>query len=116
MAGTSGRTVIGVVVPSRGAIAFAWAASAAVFALVFVALVLEIELLIAAAFLVAGQLTLFVPFQNLFLPAAALVSLVVAAVFSLRARSWTRRRLALVAQYGAGAGAFGERLAQQRSR
>lgn len=48
MAGTSGRTVVvGVVVPSRGAVAFAWAASTAVFALVFVATLVVSMLVIA---------------------------------------------------------------------
>ncbi|MDO8562555.1 MAG: hypothetical protein Q7S25_01790 [Candidatus Limnocylindria bacterium] len=86
---------------------------AASFAFVFLVLLAEIELLTLAGFLLAGQLRLFLPFQNLFFPASILVSLAAAGAFTLRARAWTRRRLRSLDEYGAGASAFGERLARR---
>lgn len=47
MAASTRRTVVGPVVPSRGAIVFAWAVSAAVFSAVFVATLVVSMLLIA---------------------------------------------------------------------
>lgn len=86
---------------------------AASFSFIFVVLLAEIELLTVAGFLLAGRIDLFLALQYLFFPAAALVSLAASAVFTLRARSWTRKRLALIGEYGAGAAGFGERLAQR---
>ncbi len=86
---------------------------AASFAFVFVVLVVEIEMLSLAAFVLAGELRLFLPLQNLFFPAAILVSLAAAGAFTLRARAWTRARLRSLDEYGAGASAFGERLARR---
>ena len=86
---------------------------AASFAFVFLVLVVEIELLSLVAFVLAGELRLFLPFQNLFFPAAILVSLAAAGAFTLRARAWTRARLRSLDEYGAGASAFGERLAKR---
>ena len=83
------------------------------FAFIFVVLVLEIELLTVVGFVLAGRLDLFIPFQNIFFPAAVLVSLAAAAVFASRARAWTRRRLRSLDDYGAGASAFGELLARR---
>ena len=84
------------------------------FALVFVTLVIECEILVAAGFLLAGVPGLFVPFQSLFLPPIVLVSLAASGIFTFRARSWTRQRLSLAAAYGEGAAAYGERLAQRQ--
>ena len=83
------------------------------FALVFVTLVIETELLVAAGFALAQQLGLYLTFQSLFFPVIVLVSLFVSAVFTFRTRSWTRQRLVLAASYGAGAAAYGERLAKR---
>lgn len=47
MTASTKRTVVGTVVPERGALAFAWGISAAVFALVFVATLVASMLLIA---------------------------------------------------------------------
>lgn len=74
---------------------------AASFALVFLALILEIELLVLLALgVVARRLDLFIPLQTAVFPAAVAVSLVATGVFAWRARSWTRARIAAVAAYG----------------
>lgn len=87
------------------------------FALVFVALIAEIELLVALALgLVARRIDLFLELQPALFPAAVLVALVAAAVFAFRARSWTKARIALVSEWSSGAGSYAERLAKSRAR
>lgn len=74
---------------------------AASFALVFVSLIVEIELLVLLALgIVARRLDLFLPLQTAVFPAAALVSLVATGVFAWRARAWTRARIAGLSAWG----------------
>ena len=85
------------------------------FALVFLVLVAEIELLVLVALgLVARRLDLFLQLQTLILPAAVLVSLATAAVFAWRARRWGDERIRSIGEWGTGASGFAERLAQTR--
>ena len=84
------------------------------FALVFVVLFLEIEAVVAVGLLLAGRIGLFLDFQPLIVPAAVLVSLVTAAVFAWRARTWTRRRMArIVGKPDSAVSGYAERIAQQ---
>jgi len=69
---------------------------AASFALVFISLILEIELLILLALgVVARRLDLFLPLQTAVFPAAVAVSLVATGVFA-----WTRARIAGLSAWG----------------
>lgn len=87
------------------------------FALVFLVLVGEIELLVLIALgLVAKRFDLFLALQPVVLPAAVLVSLAAAAVFAWRARRWTDERMRSLGEWGSGASSFAERLAQSRQR
>ena len=82
------------------------------FSLVFVMLVLEIEILVAIALgIVAHRFDLFLALQPVVLPGAALVSLVTAAVFAWRARSWTKARIAGLREWGSGTSAYAEKIA-----
>ena len=105
---------------SLGDIAFPYRANrgfgAASFALLFVALLLEIELIVFVALAVAGRADRFLDLQTMVIPAAVLVSLTAALVFSWRARAWTRNRMASTKQYGAGSSGYAERLAKQHHR
>ena len=72
------------------------------FALVFVALFVEIELLVLLALgIVAHRLDLFIALQTAVFPVAAAVSLVATGVFAWRARAWTRARIAGMSAWGA---------------
>ncbi|HUQ16400.1 MAG TPA: hypothetical protein VM070_01285 [Candidatus Saccharimonadales bacterium] len=74
---------------------------AASFALVFVSLIVEIELLVLLALgLVARRIDLFLPLQTAVFPAAVAVSLVATGVFAWRARDWTRARIAGISAWG----------------
>ncbi len=65
------------------------------FALVFLVLIIEIELMVFIAIaLVLHRFDLFVATQVAIFPAAAAVSLVAAGAFAWRARAWTRSRIA----------------------
>lgn len=83
-------------------------------ALVFLLLLAEIELMVFGALAVAGHGRTFVHLQPLVLPAAALVSLSAAFVFSWRARAWTKGRMASVLPYTSGSSAYALRLAERR--
>lgn len=88
---------------------------AASFALVFVTLVLEIELLVLVGVaLVARRFDLFIDLQPAILPAAVLVSLLAALTFAWRARAWTKQRITAVRDWGTGASSYAEHLAQRR--
>lgn len=77
------------------------------FALVFVTLVGEIELLVLLALgIVAHRLDLFLALQTAVFPAAVAVSLVATGVFAWRARSWTRARIAGLSAWGSGTGDY----------
>ena len=85
------------------------------FALVFVMLILEIELLVAIALGIVGhRFDLFVDLQTVLLPGAVLVSLVTSSVFAWRARSWTKSRIAGLRDYGTATSGYAERLAKSR--
>ena len=105
---------------SLGDIAFPYRANrgfgAASFALLFVALLLEIELIVFVALAVAGRADRFLDLQTMVIPAAVLVSLTAALVFSWRARVWTRNRMASVKRYSTESSGYAERLAEQHHR
>lgn len=82
------------------------------FALLFVALLAEIELLVLAALALAGRADLFLLLQPLIVPAAVFVSLTAAAVFAWRSRAWTRARMNGTRQYQTETASYAERLAQ----
>ena len=102
---------------SLGDIAFPYRANrrygAASFALLFVLLLVEIELLVFLALALAGRADLFLDLQPLIIPAAVFVSLTAAAVFAWRARAWTRARMDSTRLYTAETSSYAERLAQQ---
>lgn len=102
---------------SLGDLAFPYRANrrfgVASFALLFVALLAEIELLVFAALALAGRADLFLSLQPLIVPAAVFVSLTAAAVFAWRARAWTRARMDGTRRYTAETASYAERLAQQ---
>ncbi len=82
---------------------------AASFALIFLMLVAEIEAIVAVIAAATGHFDSFLSLQSTIFPAAILVSLAAAIVFTFRARAWTRKRLRSITDYGAGT--FGDRLA-----
>src|SRR6267143_1699800 len=84
---------------------------AASFALIFLVLLAEIELLVFIALaIVAHRLDLFADLQPLILPVACLVALSAAVVFWWRARSWNQRRVEDLNLWAQGGTAYGERL------
>ena len=88
---------------------------AASFALIFLILLAEIEVLVFIALaIVAHRLDLFVDLQPIILPGACLVALSASAVFWWRARSWTRQRVEMLNLWAQGGTAYGERLAKSR--
>ncbi len=85
---------------------------AASFALVFLMLVAEVELLVAIALgIVAHRFDLFMALQPVVLPGACLIALSTTVVFWWRARSWAKSRVEMVDLWAGGGTAFGERLA-----
>ena len=88
---------------------------AASFALIFLVLLAEIELLVFIALaVVAHRLDLFTGLQPIILPAACLLALAAAGVFWWRARSWTKQRVDMLNLWAQGGTAYGERLAKSR--
>lgn len=88
---------------------------AASFALIFLVLLGEIELLVFVALaVVAHRLDVFVDLQPVVLPGACLVALIAAGVFWWRARVWTRRRIEILNLWVQGGTAYGQRLAKSR--
>ena len=88
---------------------------AASFALIFLVLLAEIELLVFVALaIVAHRLDLFTGLQPIILPAACLLALAAAGVFWWRARSWTKQRVDMLNLWAQGGTAYGERLAKSR--
>jgi len=88
---------------------------AASFALIFLVLMAEIELLVFVALaIVAHRLDLFMGLQPIIFPGACLVALSAAGVFWWRARSWTRQRVDMLNLWAQGGTAYGERLAKSR--
>ena len=88
---------------------------AASFALIFLVLLAEIELLVFIALAIVGhRLDLFMGLQPIILPAACLLALAAAGVFWWRARSWTKQRVDMLNLWAQGGTAYGERLAKSR--
>ncbi len=88
---------------------------AASFALIFLVLLAEIELLVFIALaIVAHRLDLFMGLQPIVFPGACLVALSAAGVFWWRARSWTKQRVEMLNLWAQGGTAYGERLAKSR--
>lgn len=86
------------------------------FALVFVMLVIEIEVLVGVTLgIVAHRLDLFLELQSVLFPGAVLVSLLTAAVFAWRARSWSKSRIAGLREWSAGSSSYAEKIAARRS-
>src|SRR5258706_7952265 len=74
---------------------------AASFALIFLILLAEIELLVFVALaIVAHRLDLFMDLQPIVLPGACLVALSAAGVFLLRARSWAKQPIQVLEPWG----------------
>lgn len=88
---------------------------AASFALIFLTLLAEIELLVFVAVAVlARRLDLFMDLQPLVLPCACLVALSGAGVFWWRARSWSKERVEVLDQWTKSGTAYAERLVKSR--
>jgi hypothetical protein len=88
---------------------------AASFALIFLVLLAEIELLVFIALaVVAHRLDLFMDLQPIVLPGACMVALMASVVFWWRARQWTKQRVELLNLWAKGGTAYGERLAKSR--
>jgi hypothetical protein len=90
---------------------------AASFALIFLVLLAEIELIVFVALAIVGhRLNLFTGLQPIILPAACLLALAAASVFWWRARSWTKQRVDMLNLWAQGGTAYGERLAKSRQK
>ena len=88
---------------------------AASFALTFLVLLFEVELLAAIGVAIATrQLQLWWDLQPIVLPTACLVSLATAAVFWWRARSWTKRRIAQAVAWSRRGTTLGQELTGRR--
>jgi hypothetical protein len=88
---------------------------AASFALTFLVLLFEVELLAFIGVAIAGrQLQLWWDLQHIAFPTACLVSLAAATVFWWRARSWSRERVRTAEAWARGGMTFGQQLAQKR--
>jgi hypothetical protein len=87
---------------------------AASFALTFLVLVLEIELLAFIGVAVAArQLQLWWDLQPIVFPTACLISLMTAGVFWWRARSWSRHRIQTLEAWARGGPTLGQQLADK---
>ena len=88
---------------------------AASFALIFLVLLIEIELLVFVALgIVAHRVDLFMDLQPIILPGACLVALSASVVFWWRARKWSNQRVEMLNLWAQGGTAYGERLARSR--
>jgi hypothetical protein len=88
---------------------------AASFALIFLVLLAEIEVLVFIALaIVAHRLDLFMGLQPIVFPGACLVALTASIVFWWRARQWTKQRVEMLNLWAKGGTAYGERLAKSR--
>jgi hypothetical protein len=90
---------------------------AASFALTFIALLLEIEILAFIGIAIAArQIGLWWDLQPVVFPAACLLSLSAAAVFWWRARAWSRSRVEIMNAWARGGPTFGQQLSEKRER
>jgi hypothetical protein len=88
---------------------------AASFAFTFLVLLFEVELLAFVGVAIAArQLQLWWDLQPVVFPTACLISLAAAAVFWWRARSWSKKRVAIAEAWGRGGATFGQHLAERR--
>jgi hypothetical protein len=88
---------------------------AASFALTFLVLLFEIELLaFIGVAIVARQFQLWWDLQPIVLPGACLISLAAAVVFWWRARAWSKERVETLEAWSRGDTTFGQQLAQKR--
>jgi hypothetical protein len=88
---------------------------AASFALIFLTLLAEIEVLVFIALaIVAHRLDLFMDLQPIVLPGACLVALAAAGVFWWRARAWSKQRVDILNLWTQGGNAYAERVAKSR--
>ena len=93
---------------------------AASFALIFLVLIGEVEVLALVALgIIAHRFDLFVDLQIVILPVACLIALAAAVAFWWRARSWTKSRVELLNVWAGGGAtgggtALGEKLASKR--
>ena len=107
-----------------GDIAFPYRAKrsfgAASFALIFLVIIVEVEVLFLVALgVIAHRFDLFVDLQSVLLPGACVIALSAATVFWWRARSWTKTKIEMLnvwAQGGTAGGgaAYGQKLALKR--
>ena len=90
---------------------------AASFALVFLMLVLEAEIIVFLGLgIIAHRVDLFLDLQQDILPAAALVSLVTSSVFAWRARAWSKARIEGLREWGGPAtSSYAEKIAARRT-
>jgi hypothetical protein len=88
---------------------------AASFAFTFLVLLLEVQLLAFIGVAIAArQPQLWWDLQPTVFPTACLISLAAAVVFWWRARSWSKRRVAIAEAWARGGPTFGQQLAQER--
>jgi hypothetical protein len=88
---------------------------AASFAFTFLVLLFEVELLAFIGVAIAArQPQLWWDLQPMVFPMACLVSLAASAVFWWRARSWSRRRIAIAEAWARRGTTFGQQLAQKQ--
>jgi len=88
---------------------------AASFALTFLVLLFEVELLAFIGVAIAArQPQLWWDLQPIVLLTACLVRLAAAAVFWWRARSWSKRRVGTAEAWARGGRTFGQQLAEKR--
>ena len=89
---------------------------AASFALIFLTLLAEIELLVFVGLALARRVDLFMELQTVVLPCACLLALAAAGVFWWRARKWNKDRVDTLNVWAEGGTAYGERLLKSRQR
>jgi hypothetical protein len=90
---------------------------AASFALTFLVLLFEVELLVFIGVVIAArQFQLWWDLQPIVFPSACLISLAAAVVFWWRARAWSRERVETLEAWTRNDTTFGQQLAQKRDR
>ena len=90
---------------------------AASFALVFLMLVIEAEIVVFIGLgIIAHRVDLFIDLQPDILPAAVLVSLITSGVFAWRARAWSKTRIEGLRDWGGAAtSSYAEKIAARRT-
>lgn len=87
------------------------------FALVFLMLVIEAEIIVFLGVGIIGhRVDLFIELQQDILPAAVMVSLVTSSVFAWRARAWSKTRIDSLRDWGGAAtSSYAEKIAARRT-